>query len=289
MQQQALRGVLYMSAAILALSVMDALAKWLVMGELHVFQLLAVRSLMILLVFLLINRVGDGGVIRSARWRVQLLRGMVGAGAPIFFFLSLKVLPLAEATALFFSSTFIMVGLSAWVLKEPVGLHRWLAVLIGFCGVLLITRPGAEVFRIEALYVLLASLSYAVLVVSGRWLSRTEAATSLVFYFNLGLLVVCMPVLPWFWMPMTGQALLAVAAFAGLALLGHIGIAQAFRLAPVGLIAPIEYSALIWATVLGALVFGDWPDGITFAGMAVILAAGVYLLHGERRRQQLPL
>lgn len=282
LNNQTLKGIVLITLAILGLSVMDALVKWMVMQDNHPVQLLAVRGWIILLFFSLLIFQRGTVVVRTSSRRLHLIRGLIGACAPILFFLALKTLPLAEATALFFSSTFMMTGLSAWFLKEPVGFHRWTAVVIGFCGVLMITRPGAEAFRIEALYVFVASLAYAILVVSGRWLTRTDSALSLVFYFNLALVLICTAALPWIWQPMAPQIWLGIVGFAVLALLGHLGIAQAFKIAPIGVIAPFEYMALVWATLLGFLIWQDLPSAYSFAGMLVIIFSGIYILHRER-------
>lgn len=270
----------------MVLSVMDAMVKWMVMQENHPVQLLAIRGWITLLFFSLLFVKKGPGNFTSPKWRPQLVRGLFGACAPILFFLALKTLPLAEATALFFSSTFMMTALSAWFLKEPVGFHRWFAVIIGFCGVLLITRPGAEAFRIEALYVFGASLAYSILIVSGRWLSRSDSALSLVFYFNLALVIVCTVPLLWLWQPMTVQIWLGTGSFAILAFLGHLGLAQAFKIAPVGIIAPFEYMAMVWATILGFLIWGDLPSTFSFGGMLVIIFSGIYILHREQLLKQ---
>lgn len=248
----------------------------------HPVQLLAVRSWIIFIFFILIFYRRGIAVVRTTRWRSQLARGLIGTAAPILFFLSLKTLPLAEATALFFSSTFMMTALSSWVLKEPVGLHRWLAVVIGFCGVLLITQPGVETFQFEALYVFGASLAYSILIVSGRWLSQSDSALSLVFYFNLALIIICSTSVLWIWQPMDISIWWGTLGFAILSFLGHLGIAEAFKIAPVGLIAPFEYMALIWATLLGFIIWGDLPTSLTFAGIAVIIASGIYIHHREK-------
>ncbi len=284
-QQHSLRGIVYITLAILGVSISDALVKWMVMEGTHPLQLIAVRGWMTLVFFLILIRYRGIGQLYSTRWKSHIGRGLIGAIAPILFFLSLKTLPLAEATALFFSSTFIMAILSAIFLKEYIGGHRWLAVVVGFIGVLLITRPGAEAFRIEALYVFGSSLAYSILVVSGRYLSRTESITSLVFYFNVALVIVCTLPMPWIWQTMPIEIWLGALGFALIALIGHLGIAQAFKIAPVGVIAPFEYLALVWATLLGFMIWGELPEPLSFAGMFIIIVSGLYILYRERRFQ----
>ncbi len=280
-RNQALTGILLVSFAIFTISVMDALVKWMVMQDNHPVQLLAVRGWLSVLFFLLLIRLRGPRLVRTTRWRWHLGRGVIGAFAPILFFLSLKTLPLAEATALFFSSTFMMTALSAWFLKEQINAQRWLAVVIGFCGVLLITRPGTEVFRIEALYVFGSSLAYSILVVSGRWLARDDSALTLVFYYNVALTIVCSLPLLWIWQPLADEIWLGILVFSILALLGHLGIAQAFKIAPVALIAPFEYMALVWATLFGYLIWDDLPQALSFVGMLIIIISGLYLVRRE--------
>jgi drug/metabolite transporter (DMT)-like permease len=284
-QQQNLRGVAFITFAILIISLSDALVKWMVMGGAHPVQLLALRGWISLVFFLLFIRFRGINPLYSVRWKSHIGRGLIGAIAPILFFLSLKKLPLAEATALFFTSTLMMTILSGLFLKEPVGRHRWLAVLVGFCGVLLITRPGAEAFRIEALYVFGASLAYSILVVSGRYLSRTDSTAALVFYFNVALAIVCTLPMPWIWQPLPDEIWLGVCGFTLLALLGHFAIAQAFKIAPVGVIAPFEYLALVWATLLGFIIWNNLPKLLSFVGMIIIIVSGLYIFYRERRLQ----
>jgi drug/metabolite transporter (DMT)-like permease len=257
--------------------------KWFVMEDLHPVQLLAVRT-WITFTFFVIMLIGQHRKrVISQRWKPQLMRGLAGSLAPIFFFLSLRELPLAEATALFFCSTFFMVILSILFLHEQVGVHRWMAVVIGFSGILLITRPGTELFRIEALYAILASLFYSIMIVSGRWLSRTDSTLSLVFYFNLALLLVTGIALPWLWQAMDAWTWGAVAIMAILTFIAHVWIAQAFKSAPVAIIAPFEYSAMVWATLIGFLVWGDLPDAFSFTGIFIIIGSGLYIIAREQK------
>lgn len=179
-----------------------------------------------------------------------------------------------------------MTALSALWLGEQVGKHRWGSVVVGFIGVLIITQPGVDTFRIETIYVLLASIAYSIFILSGRWLSRTESTFSLVFYYNLVVLVLCSATLPWQWQAMPADILLFMMVFAALALLGHFALTHAFSLAPVGAIAPYEYSAMVWAVVLGFLVWGDIPSIATFSGMLIIVVSGLYLLHREALARQ---
>ena len=275
-------GILLMLGGVFALAVMDALVKWLVNEEFNPVQLLAVRSWITLPIFILILQ-WRGGVstVLTSRWPSHMLRCAIGMCAPLLFFFSLRTMPLADSVSLFFSAIFIMTALSALWLKEKVGLHRWGSIVVGFIGVLVITQPGSQAFRPEAIYVLLASLAYSVFILGGRWLSRTESTFSLVFYFQLTICLLCSPALFWLWQPMPTQIIVAMFVFAALAAIGHFSLTHAFKLAPVGVIAPYEYTAMVWAVIFGYLIWDDVPGIATVVGTVIIVASGLYIVHRE--------
>ena len=197
-------------------------------------------------------------------------------------------MPLADTTVIFFGAPFIMTALSALLLGERVGPHRWGAVVIGFAGVYVAARPGGGVPVPGALYAVAASLCYALLILSGRWLGRTETVFRLVFYFNAGTALVASLFLPFLWKPMSPTHLGVLAAMAGLALTGQVFLTRAFKAAPVSVIAPFEYSALVWAALIGFLVWGDVPADHVLLGAGIIILSGIYVVRreamGARRR-----
>ena len=193
---------------------------------------------------------------------------------------------------IFFGATFIMTALSALLLGERVGPHRWGAVVIGFAGVYVAARPGGGVPAPEALYAVAASLCYALLMLGGRWMGRTEPVFRLVFYYNVGTALIASLFLPFEWTPMPSAHLSVLVAMAGLALAGHVLLTRAFSMAPVGVIAPFEYSAIVWAALIGFLVWGDVPADHVYLGAAIIVLSGVYVVRREamlaRRRAGKP-
>ena len=240
-----LAGIANMLVGIGFLSLMDGTVKWLIGAEYSVAQIVA------------------------------------GFGSVFFFFTSLRTLPLADATVIFFGATFIMTALSALLLGERVGIHRWGAVAIGFAGVYVAARPGGGVPAPEALYAVAASLCYAVLMLGGRWLGRTEPVFRLVFYYNAGTALIASLFLPFEWRPMAGAHLGMIVVTAGLALAGHVWLTRAFITAPVGVIAPFEYSAIVWAALIGFLVWGDIPADHVYLGGAIIILSGLYVVRRE--------
>ena len=279
-----LQGVVYMLVAIFALATMDAVAKYLVDGRYDPVQILAMRGWIIMMLML---------VYYSSRKRLyklkptkpipQLARGVVGFLAPYFFFKSLQTLPLADATVIFFSSTFMITALSALVLKEKVGLHRWSAVVVGFIGVLIAMSPEGGGDSMSYIYCLLGSLSYSILFISGRWLSRTESVDSLVFGFNLCLTVVATAFTPWVYQSIPFADFWPIIAFSALALVGHFFITHAFSLADAAVIAPLEYTALIWAVLWGYLIWADVPNQHVILGAGIIIGCALFVVYRETR------
>jgi drug/metabolite transporter (DMT)-like permease len=201
-QSNNLLGIGLMMLAMLLFVIMDALAKWLVSAQMSAIQLIAIRSWIILPIILLV--LAARGQIKDLTTRQPLqhmLRGCCGFLAPVAFFTSLKSLPLADATVIFFSSTFILTAASALFLKERVGLHRWSAVLVGFIGVVIAMDPRGGGDLQAYLLVLTAATIYAMIFVSGKHLSRNDSVISLVFSLHLGMGLMSTLALPWVWVP----------------------------------------------------------------------------------------
>jgi drug/metabolite transporter (DMT)-like permease len=281
-----------MLAGVGFLSLMDGTVKWMLGAEVSVAQIVAVRGWIIVALLLAwVPRTGGLGALRTHRPLAHLGRIAVGFGSVYFFFTALKTLPLADATVIFFGATFIMTALSAVLLGERVGVHRWGAVAVGFAGVYVAARPGGDVMGPGALYAVAASLCYAVLMLGGRWLGRTEPVFRLVFYYNAGTALVASLFLPFEWKPMAGAHLSMIVVTAALALAGHVCLTRAFIAAPVGVIAPFEYSAIVWAALIGFVVWGDVPPDHVYLGGAIIVLGGLYVVRREailaRRRRAL--
>ena len=289
-EERNLTGIVNMLVGIGFLSLMDGTVKWMVGAEVSVIQIVAVRGwIIVALLTLWVPRMGGFGALRIRRAGAHLGRIACGFGALFFFFSSLKALPLADATVIFFGSTFIMTALSALLLGERVGPQRWGAVVIGFAGVYVAARPGGGVPAPEAFYAVAASLCYALLMLGGRWLGRKEPVFRLVFYYNAGTALLASLFLPFEWKPMASAHLGILVAMAGLALCGHVFLTRAFNAAPVGVIAPFEYSTIVWAALIGFLVWGD----DVYLGGAIIVLSGLYVVRREallaRRRAGKPL
>jgi drug/metabolite transporter (DMT)-like permease len=240
--------------------------------------------------------------LRTRHLGGHLLRGLFGVSAMYCFFLSYKLLPLSDAIALGLSGPIFLTVLSIPFLGEHVGIRRWSACIVGFVGVLIMTRPNmlfAGAWQMEALVPLLGAVFYAFAMISIRRLTGTEASSTIVFYFTFfatlaGLATLPLgaidPELAWVWPSSTEWLIvLAIGLMGGSA---QILLTIAYRCAPVSVVAPFDYMALVYGFILGFVFFAEIPDAYLIVGGATVVASGIYIVHREtvvarqRRRRQ---
>ena len=274
-------GVVMMLSGIAGFAMMDALIKWLT-TDYPVTQVVALRSWFGLpLLCLLAHFEGGFGALKTNRPQVHVLRYILVLTLSFTFFWALSQMKLVDAVALSFAAPIFIAALSVVVLKESVGWHRWAAIGAGFCGVLIMLRPGMGVLQWAALVVLYSALAYALLAITTRAFKATESTASLVLYPQLGVSLTGIFLAPLFWVSPTlsDLGLFALAGMFGS--VGIICITQAFRLAPVAVVSPFEYTALIWAALLGFLMWRELPDVPTLVGAAIVAASGLYIIYRE--------
>lgn len=277
-------GVLLMLVGVLLLTFMDAAAKLLVEAEYSVIQILAVRAALIVLGLLLYELPRAGArALATERPGLHALRAVIGFFAPALFFHALGTMPLADTTVIFFAAPFMMTALALPLLKEKVALGRWILIATGFAGVVIASEPTPEAFHLGALLPFGAAFAYSIINVMGRMMRNTESVLKLVFYFNLGHALIGGVLLPLVWKPMSGKDFAVLVLMALLAVAGQLLLTAAFQLGPIGLIAPFEYSALVWTMIVGFVVFGDVPGPHVILGAVIITASGVYLGRRELR------
>ncbi|MDF0599327.1 DMT family transporter [Psychromarinibacter sp. C21-152] len=272
-----------MTAGVACLSVNDALAKTLT-AHYAPLQILFLRNLIAFPVALLIA-LGMGGraALRSHRPGAHVLRAVLWIGATLMFFTSLMHLGLAEATALIFVAPLFITALSAVFLREHVGWRRWAAVIAGFVGVLVVVRPGSATFQPASLLPVATALTYAALMLGARWVDPRESVWTLLLYLTGTSGLLSAVIVPFVWVPVRPGDLWLFAAIALFGTAGMTMMTQAFRLAPAVVVAPFDYTALLWATVLGWLIWHEIPDRLTFVGAAIIVASGVFTVWREHR------
>ncbi|MGF0537264.1 DMT family transporter [Agrobacterium sp. ES01] len=288
-RSEAGKGILLMCIGIALLTVNDALAKNLTSGY-SVFQILFIRN-MIALPFALLIAFGLGGkaALISHRPSAHLLRGLLWLGAAFQFITSLRYLGLAEATTLVFIAPAIITAISALFLGEQVGWRRWSAVIAGFVGVLIAVQPGSATFQLASLLSLGTAFFYAFLMVGARFVDPRDSVWTLMLYLVMFGALFSGIVSAFVWQPVASSDL---PFFAALALTGTIGttlVTQAFRFAPSAIIAPFDYTALLWATLLGWLFWGEQPGFAVLVGAAIIMASGLYIVWREHRHNKQPL
>ncbi|MCI0752501.1 DMT family transporter [Teichococcus vastitatis] len=283
---QALRGIGLVAAGYATVAVSDAMVKW-VLPEIGTAAAMVWRGLFGALTIALLVR---GRIPRAVNRRLLLARCTVHCGVTVLFYLVWqRGMPLADSYAIAAVAPLLMTLLAIPVLGESVGWRRWASTGFGFCGVLVMLRPGGALWGLDAALLLVAVGMMALTRIWTRLLARTDKPAAITFWLMLahvpaGLLL--MPALPppqWLPGPGTLLLLMLLGASNGIA---HWLFARAFALAPVSLLAPFEYSTLVWGTLLGLLVWGNFPAGGTLAGAAIVIAAGLYNLHRERLRRR---
>ena len=277
------RAALFMLAAVGLFALMDAGLKLLSAHypPLQVASLRGAASLPIVLAWTL-STIGARSLFR-VRWPLHLLRAVLGVTMMAPFVYALRTLPLSTAYAIFFIAPLLITALSVPILGERVGPRRWTAIVVGFLGVLVVLRPTGEgVGSLAGLAVLLAALGYAVSAITVRVLARTDSSQAIVvwllFSMALGAGLLAWP----HWVPIRGADLWLIAGVGLAGALGQYTVTEAFRQGEASLIAPLEYSALLWGLLLDFSLWGALPDGMTWVGAAIIVVSGLYLLRRER-------
>ena len=220
-------------------------------------------------------------VLRATNYRGQALRaGLFVIGVTCVMW-SLHLLPLAFVTVVLFSSPLFVALLSAPILGERVRAHQWIAIAAGFAGVLLIVRPGASGFGWIVVLPLLCAFMNGMRDTITRRISRTETSLSVLFWSGVAVLLAGLCSLPFGWKAVgpTGALWFLVAGFCHVA--AHFLIIEAFRLGNAALVAPFRYSGLLWAMLVGFVIWGDVPTATMLAGAAIVVFAGVYMLRQE--------
>jgi drug/metabolite transporter (DMT)-like permease len=232
----------------------------------------------------LIGRGSWMAVIRTDRLGLQILRSLLLLGSTFFFFLAVKYIQLATATAIGFVGPLLVTALSVPLLGEKVGIRRWAAVIVGFGAVLVIVRPGGDVLHWAVFLPLLVAVCFAFYQITTRILSRSDSSMTTLFYSGTAgavVMTLLLPTIDWRWPDAQGWGIMAFLGLAGS--LGHLMMIRAFTIAPASSLAPFSYLNLVWATTLGFLLFGDLPDRWTLIGAILLAASGLYVLYRERQ------
>jgi S-adenosylmethionine uptake transporter len=284
------RGALLMSAAMAAFTVNDSFMKSLA-GELPLFQAIFLRGIAATLCLAIWAWVTGAfrASVAPADWTRVAVRGVAEIGAAWFFILALFNLPLATVTAVLQALPLTVTLAAALFMGERVGWRRFTAIGVGFLGVLLIVRPGPGGFNAYALLALAAVACVTLRDLVTRRL--TPAMPSLLVAASVSGMVTGFAGLASIaetWAPLPADTALRVVGAAGFVVLGYVFSVGSMRVGEIGAVAPFRYTALIWALILGLLVFGEWPDPLTLLGAGIVAATGLYTLYRERARRAPP-
>jgi len=273
-----------MCFAVISFTISSTMVKGLGSGY-PVSQIVFFRCLLAFLPLYIVMRRGGGWqLLQTKRPWAHTFRVVVGGFALFIGFYALTLMPLADYFAFTYAAPLFATMLSIPLLGEKVGIRRWTAVLVGFAGVLIMLRPGAQSLDYATLVAIAASFTYALAIVAVRNLARTESSAATVFYFTLAGLVLSAAVLPFEWRTPTLREwalLIGIGLASGF---GQILMTDAYRLAPPAVIAPFDYTSMVWALILGYALFGEFPDWPMLAGAVVVIASGVYIIYRETVR-----
>lgn len=267
------------------ISANDVILK-IIVADLPSWQIMTIRSgfgILLLLPFVAAQAFRGTGSILTRRPGAHLMRACLSAVSIVSYFEALRELDLPVATAILFVTPFFVVALSGIVLREPVTPNRWIAVLIGFVGAVIIIRPGPAGVSVAALLAVLSAATWGSAMVAMRNLGRTEGTLSVLFYFNLFICGIA-GTLAWpGWQPVSGRLVAMIALVAVIQLIAQFFMMTAFRFASASVTAPVQYSQLLWSVAAGWFVFSVVPGPHVVLGAAVIVASGLYLILSERR------
>ncbi len=276
------QGIALMVLAMCLMASMDATAKWLV-EDISIPQILLVRFGVFLIVALaLASRRSLIRTVRSKKPALQVIRCMVMLAEISVFIWAFSLLPLADVHAIAAVSPLMATALAVPLLREKVGWHRWSAVAIGFIGVLIIVRPGSGVMGWAAFVPLLAAFLWALLQVLTRKVGLEDSVETTALYSAAIAVAVMALFAPFSWKPPTSEqwALLVLTGVLGSA--GLLVLFKALQVGAASALQPFSYSMVVWATVLGLLIWGHFPDAWTLTGVAIVVAGGLYAFSRER-------
>jgi drug/metabolite transporter (DMT)-like permease len=278
-------GILYMVIGMALFTVNDAMGKWLV-ESCPVPLILAVRSAAALLILLpLVMKAGFLSVFKVPDPSHHLLRITLIVAEVALFYLAVRDLPLADVMTIYMAAPLLVTALSVPLLGERVGVRRWIAVGIGFIGVVLVLRPGGDFLSAGTPVALAGSLTFALTMISTRSL-RGASGLTLITTQTLGVGAAGAAALPFVWVTPGLLEFILLGVLGVLALLAHVLVNRSLKLSPAAVVAPYQYTSLVWAIVLGWVFWGDVPDWTVAFGAALIIGSGLFVFHREQQLEK---
>jgi drug/metabolite transporter (DMT)-like permease len=280
-----LTGILLMLAAMLILPFLDVAAKFLGQMNMPVIESVWARfffGTMVNLPFVLRNR--PVSVLKSNMPVMHTVRAALVLASTALFFLALHYLPIADTLAIYFVQPLIVTVLSPVILKEQVGLRRWIAVVIGFIGTLIIIRPGFQEINAGVLLALLSGTTSAIYMILTRRIAGRAEPIVTMFHTNIAGAILSTLMVGFFWVTPSLEQWGLLLLIAVIAFVGHYLVIAAYHYAEASLLAPMAYAEMIMAVVCGWWFFSDLPDRWTFTGVGILIACAIYISYRERVR-----
>lgn len=276
-------GLWYMLLGMCLFACTDALAKYLTQS-LPPMQVVWLRQSGLFLGIVIILCLRGRQILHTTHPKAQIARGALAAVSAALFVIAVSYVPLADAVAITFVAPFIVTVMGAVLLREPVGLRRWAAVIVGFVGTLIVLRPGMGVLHPAAFLLIIAATAFAIRQILSRVLARGDRTVTTVAYTAIVSWSLLALAQPFVWQtPTTAQQVVLLILMAVLAAGGETLVIMALDAAQAVVVAPVQYVLLIWGTFFGYVLFDQLPDGWTLLGSAIVVMTGLYIFDRERR------
>jgi len=281
-----IRGILMMCIASVFFSAMHVTVRY-ISQELPPMQIAFLRNIFGVMVFLPLPSLRGFAFLRTSRLQLYAVRGVVDAAAMAMFFTGLALVPVARVTAIAFSAPLFAAVLSVVLLGERFRLRRWIAILLGFAGTLIILRPGAIPLDSGSLLVVGTALLWGVSMILIKMLSRTESSFVIAAYMNLFLTL--FTILPgiWVWVAPSPEMWFWLVLIGILGTAAQVSLSQALKETEPTAVLPFDFLKMVWATLLGLWVFGELPDLLTWTGAFVVFASSFYIAWREHRSRRM--
>ena len=277
-------GIALMVLSVAVFTCMDAIIKHVAQAGYTTPQILFFRNLFAFIpLSILIHRQGGLSSLATKKPMAHLIRSLIGLTAMGSFFYGYRTLPLSEAISISFAAPLFMTALSVPMLDEQVGIRRWLAVIVGFVGVLIMVRPPAHM-EPATLVMLFGTVFFSLAMIVVRRLSATETSSSIIFYFTLMGVVLSGALMPWFWITPNFTDLMLLISIGIIGGIAQILVTSSIKAAPIAILAPFEYTALLWAVGFDIVIWQIFPSFYTYLGAGILVSTGLYILHRETRR-----
>ena len=281
-----MKAIVLNISAWMLLPFMDGLAKFL-SQEIHFLQVVWGRYFFMALFSILIASLFFRKHLRFPKGiKIQVLRSLFLFLSTIFFFYAISIISLAEALTLAFISPIIATILSFFILKESVGPRRWIAVIMGFIGVLFVIRPGFAEVNMATVGAVCAGVCYAFYIISTRKLSSIDSPLMTLIFTGLSGAIVISLIVPFYWSSLNFNGWLILISLAAIGTLAHFLLILSLNYAEASKLAPLSYSEIIMNVIIGYYFFGDFPNQWIWIGLIIIIASGVYISLRENKKQK---